>query len=204
VPDPFHDRLNILIQPQLDPAKVAKAIVEFQYTDSDNQFRVHKQLEVIPTGNPLAYRATNFAIPLMDAARTAYTYKVSLYGVDNSVRNLDPIENTNQLTIVIGDGSINVEVNVSLLGDLASARLAGLQVELRCTPPDGEEEQVPTHLFEVGPDRKWTQRLRMRPGPVHFEYRTTAYSIDGDPFTSAWLPRDNNILVLQPARLVQR
>ena len=82
--------------------------------------------------------------------------------------------------------------------------MAGLQVDLKSEPLDGQQEKLFPYVFEPGGAKRWAQRLLLRADRPHqtYQYKTTIYLQSGDPVESDWISRDNPTLVLQPAQLL--
>jgi hypothetical protein len=195
--DPFVDRLPLIVQPEVDAASISRVTLAFHYQDSANQLDVRKLVELSPP-----YRTTVVSLPLMDSKKRQYSYQATLYQVSGGAQNR-PEVTTDQISIVVADGSLPFDVNVILVGDLGQARLSALQVDLRAEPLDGQPATVQSHLFQVGADTKWTQRLTLRSDrPDHtYQVQTTAFYADKDPMQSSWNDHDTSILVIQPSRL---
>jgi hypothetical protein len=194
--DPFVDRLPIILQPEVDPANVARITVAFHYQDSANQLDVRKLVELAPP-----YKTTTVSIPVMDLKKRKYSYQTTIFKVSGGAENR-PEVTTDQISIPIADGSMPLDVTVSIIGDLAQAGLSALQVDLRAEPLDGQAPAVQSHLFQ-GADNKWVQRLLLRTDrPTQkYQVQTTAFSATKDPVQSDWNDHDTAILAIQPNRL---
>lgn len=198
--DPFVDRLPIIIQPQIDSAKVLRVVVELRYADPDNNLDVRKNVELVGPN----YRSTTVTLPIMNHERREYSYQVSLIKTNGGAEN-HALVVTEDLSIVITEGGVYFDVNLVLIGDLAQRGLDAVQVDLRAEPPEGEVGTVESILFERGGDKKAQKRLLLRADkPRRFEYRTTAFLSDGTQAAGEWTGYDKSILPLQLAGLLQR
>jgi hypothetical protein len=195
--DPFVDRLPIIVQPEIDPANVSRVTIAFHYQDPANQLDIRKLLELLPP-----YRTTTVSLPLMNSKKREYSYQATLYKTSGGAENR-PEVTTDQMSIFIADGALPFDVTVMLVGDLTQAGLAALQVDLKSEPLDGQTAAVQSHLFQVGGDTKWVQRLMLRTDrPDHtYQVQTTAFYPGKDPLPSDWNDHDTSILVIQPSRL---
>src|SRR5262249_54611660 len=154
--DPFVDRMPVIVQPEIDPASVSRATIAFHYQDPANQLDERKLVELVPP-----YHTTTVTLPLMNAKKRSYAYQTTLYKPDGSAENRPEIT-TEDMSVVIADGSQPFDVTVTLIGDLGAAGLAALQVDLRAEPLDGKAPAVQSHLFQPGGEFKWAQRLMLR------------------------------------------
>jgi hypothetical protein len=199
VPDPFVDRVPVTVQALVDPNSVARVTVAFDYTDKPNNFQVHKSIDLVGP----AFHPVTLAIPLVDAKKRTYTYTATIIGT-NGNKEQRPAADSTALSLDITDGSTVVDVQVTMLGDLAAAHASGIQVDLQAAPPDGQQPVVQSHLFEVGGDRKWTQRLLLRSDRPSrtFQYRTTVFADGKDPAPTDWIDCETPVLPLMATRLV--
>jgi len=158
---------------------------------------VRKLVELSPP-----YRTTVVSLPLMNSRKRQYSYQTTLYKVTGGAENR-PEVTSDQLSIIVADGSLPFDVSVTLVGDLGQAGLTALQVDLRAEPLDGQTAAVQSHLFQIGGDSKWVQRLSLRTDrPDHtYQVQTTAFYATKDPVQSDWNDHDTSILVIQPSRL---
>jgi hypothetical protein len=198
VADPFVDRLPVTVDPQVDPANVARVNVEFEYEDPANNFTVHKQVEI---GAP--FRRSTVTIPIVDASKREFSYTVTLVKPNGHAENHAP-KTTDQLSIIITEGGVYLDVDVVLIGDLATFQVDALQVDLRAEPLDGVQPKVESHLFLPGEPKRYTQRLLLRADrPIQqFQYRTKVIAA-GNEIASDWTPCQTQILTLQVQRLLQ-
>jgi hypothetical protein len=198
VEDPFVDRLPVTVDPQVDPANVARVNVEFEYEDPANNFTVHKQVEI---GAP--FRRSTVTIPIVDASKREFSYTVTLVKPNGHAENHAP-KTTDQLSIIITEGGVYLDVDVVLIGDLATFQVDALQVDLRAEPLDGVPPKVESHLFLPGEPKRYTQRLLLRADrPIQqFQYRTKVIAA-GNEIAGDWTPCQTQILTLQVQRLLQ-
>jgi hypothetical protein len=198
VNDTFVDRLPITIQPLVDKANIARVAVELLYQDPANHLDIRKNVELVGPD----YRAQSVTIPLMNAKRREFAYRVLLIKA-NGGSEQQPERKTEQLSLLITEGGVYLDVNVTLLGDLAQNRLDAVQIDLRSEPLDGERQRIETHLFEPGAEKKVSKRLLLRADrPQKFEYRTTVFSAERGAVEGDWTPHEISNLVLQVARLL--
>jgi hypothetical protein len=198
VPDPFVQRMPIVIEPEVDPTNVQRITIDLHYQDPDNQLDVHKFVDLPgPT-----YKPTTIALPMMDASKRSFSYQCTLIKSSDSENR--PEVQTDQPRIVITEGGIAFDVTVQLLGDLAQSNMSGLQLDLRSEPLDRQQQKLFSHLFEPGGDKRFAQRLLLRADrPSHsYEYKTTIFLPSNDPVESDWSSHESAILVLQPAQLL--
>ena len=197
VGDPFDDRLQITIFPQVEASNVARISVELFYEDPPNDFEVRKQVEL----EGPEFRRTSVTIPLMDSKRRDYTYTVSLIKPNGTAENHAPKE-TDQLSIVITEGGVYLDVDVALIGDLSALGVDALQLDLRSEPLDGELAKIESHLFLPGPEKRISKRLLLRADrPQAFEYRALVLA-GGREILSDWTQHQSKILLLQLQRLL--
>jgi hypothetical protein len=196
--DPFVDRLPVIVQPEVDPANVSRLTIAFHYEDAANQLDVRKLVEIAPP-----FRTTTVILPLMNAKKREYAYQATIYRTGGAAAENLPELTTDQMSIVIADGSLPFDVSVILVGDLVQAGLAALQVDLQADPLDGQPPAPQSHLFQPGGDSKWIQRLTLRSDrPSHtYQVQTTAFYAGKDPYPSSWNDHDTSILVIQPSHL---
>jgi hypothetical protein len=112
---------------------------------------------------------------------------------------------TDQLSIIITEGGVYLDVDVVLIGDLATFQVDALQVDLRADPLDGVPPKVESHLFLPGEPKRYTQRLLLRADrpTQQFQYRTKVILTAGDEIDGDWTPCQTQILTLQVQRLLQ-
>jgi hypothetical protein len=198
VPDPFVQRLTVIIEPEVDPTNVLSIAIDLHYQDPDNQLDIHKFIDLPgPTFKPVTV-----AIPMMNPSKRDFTYQCTLIKASGS-ENRPEVE-TDEPRIIVTEGGLALDVNVQLLGDLAQNGISGLQLDLKSEPLDGQQEKVFSHLFEPGDDKHFVQRLLLRVDrPTHnYQYKTTLYLDSGDPKEIDWESRESSVLVLQPAQLL--
>ncbi len=198
VGDPFVERLPIVIHPQVDPASVLRVEVELHYEDVANRFEVRKNIELSgPTFKPTAV-----SIPIVDSSKREYTYRVILIKANGGAENQHP-QRTDQLSIIVTEGGIYLDVNVVVIGNMAQSKVDALQVDLRSEPLDGERQRVESLLFEPAAPPKVAQRLLLRADRAQqFEYRTTLFTADRGPIETDWMVHEKEILPLQLSRLL--
>jgi hypothetical protein len=195
--DPFIARLPLILQPEVDPASVPRITVAFHYEDTANQLDVRKLVELAPP-----YHTMVVNLPMMNPTKRTYWYQTTLFKAGGGAENR-PEVSTDQMSIILADGSLPFDVNVMVVGDLNQAGLIALQVDLKAEPLDGQGDSVQSHLFQGGPDIRWVQRLALRTDrPDHtYQVQTTAFYATKDPVQSDWNDHDTAILVIQPSRL---
>lgn len=197
VNDMFVDRLPITIQPLVDKNNVARVVVELLYQDPENHLDIRKNVELVGPD----YRAASVTIPIMNAKRRAFTSRVLLIKT-NGGSEQQPPRQTEQLSLLVTEGGVYLDVTVTMLGELASKKLDAIQIDLRSEPLEGDRQRIETHLFEPGGDKKVVKRLLLRADrPQRFEYRTTVFSTDLGPIEGDWTTHEIANLVLQVARL---
>ena len=198
VADPFVDRLPITVDPHVDAANVARINVELHYEDSANNFVVRKQVELEPP-----FKRLTASIPIVDSIKREYSYAVSLVKPNGQAENHEP-KVTDQLSIIITEGGVYLDVDVVLIGDFGALAVDALQIDLRSEPLPGAQTKVESHLFLSGEPKKFTQRLLLRADrPTQFEYRTIIIS-GGDQIDNDWTKHQSKILLLQVQKLLQR
>lgn len=198
VNDSFVDRLPITVQPLVDKEKVARVVVELQYEDSANRLDIRKNIEMVGPD----YRTQTVTLPIMDRRKREYAYRVLLVKTNGGAEN-QPERRTEQLSILVTEGGVYMDVTIMLLGEMAAHQIEALQVDLRTEPLEGDRQRVESHVFEPTTDKKKTARLLLRADrPTRFEYKTTVFSATRGPIEGDWTPHDNTNLVLQVARLV--
>jgi hypothetical protein len=198
VRDPFTDRLPITIEALVDRANVARVDIELTYDDAHSHLNVHKSIQI--TGPDFA--PAHVTIPIVDPRRRQYTYQATLIKPNAAAESQPPVQ-TDRLAINITEGGIYLDVTITVLGDLGSAGLDAVQVDLRSEPLDGAQPHVETTLFQPNQAAQAVKRLLLRTDrPQQFEFRTTAFRTAGDPVVSAWTAHDGVNLVIQPSRLL--
>lgn|GEM_PF-6117599 len=198
VPDPFVDRLEVVVNGLVDKTTVARIDVEFTYTDKDNDFEVQK---IVQLAGP-DFAPTVVEVPLMDADVREYTYQATLVKV-NGAPEQQAAQTTDAGAVFISEGGHYLDVNITILGQLASAGLDGILVELRADPPDGQQQVVQSVAIAATDPPKATLRLLLRSDRADgYEFRTTAYLTAGTQVVRDWESAQAANLVLQPARLV--
>ena len=199
VGDPFVDRLNLFIDPRIDPANVARVIVDLHYEDPPNNFEVRKQVEI----SSAPFKLTNVSIPLIDKKKREYTYQVSLVKPSGGAENHAP-KLTDQLSIIITEGGVYLDVDLVLIGDLTAAGIEALQIDLQSRPLEGEAPKIESHLFLPSDTAKRvTKRLLLRAdAPTEFQYRSLALA-GGKQIERGWTKQQSKILLLQLQQLLQ-
>ncbi len=176
---------------------MARISVELFYEDPSNDFEVRKQVEL----EGPQFRRTNVTIPLMNSKRRDYTYTVSLIKPNGRAENHSPKE-TDQLSIVITEGGVYLDVDVVLIGDPAGLGIDALQLDLRSEPLEGELPKIESHLFLPGPEKRISKRLLLRADrPQTFEYRTKVLA-RGQEIENDWTQHQSKILLLQLQKLL--
>ena len=197
VADPFLDRLPVTVDPHVDPANVARINVELFYEDPANNFIVRKQVEI-----EAPFKRSTVTIPIVDASKREFGYTISLVKPNGQAESHAP-KTTDQLSIIITEGGVYLDVDVVLIGDLATFQVDALQVDLQAEPLDGVSPKIESHLFVPGDPKKYTQRLLLRADrPTQFQYRTKVLTA-GNEIDSGWTPCQSKILLLQVQRLLQ-
>jgi len=196
--DPFVDRIPIVVQALVDPTSVTRVTVAFSYKDTAHQIDVHKLVEL----DGPAFKPVTLTLPLMDPKKREYTYTATIVKA-NGEAVVRKETTTSDLALNIGDGSVIVDVQVTLLGDVAAAKASAVQVDLQAEPIDGRPPTIQSHLFEAGGDKKWTQRLLLRSDRPDrtYQYRTTIFLNDKGPVSSDWIDAETSVLPLQVSRL---
>ncbi len=198
IADPFVDRLPISVDPHVDSANVARINVELHYEDPANNFVVRKQVEL-----EAPFKRVTASIPIVDSTKREYSYAVSLVKPNGQAENYQP-KTTDQLSIIITEGGVYLDVDVVLVGDLAALAVDALQVDLQSEPLTGAQPKVESHLFLPGEAKKFTQRLLLRADrPTQFEYRTLVIS-GGNEIGGDWRKHQSKILLLQVGSLLRQ
>jgi hypothetical protein len=199
VGDPFVDRLPILIHPQVDPANVLRALVELRYEDPEHAFEVRKNVELVGPN----YGATTVTLPIIDRERREYTYQISLIKAGGGAAENQHEVRTEQLSIIVTEGGVYLDLSVVLLGDMAAHQILAIQLDLRSEPLDGAIQKVESHLFEAGKETRTAKRLLLRADrPRRFEYRTLVFLASGESVEGEWTAHDRAILPIPIAKLV--
>jgi hypothetical protein len=199
VPDPFVDRIPVVVQPEVDGQVVARITVDFHYADPDNQLDFHKLVELVgPT-----FRSQVVNLPVVDPDKRGFTYTAALFKIDGTAQNWAEVA-TEVPTVIVRDGGAPFTITVQLIGDLAANHFSALEVDLRAQPLDGVQAKEESHLFQPGGDNKWVQALTIRVDlPARaYQYRTTVFLPDRDPVQSDWTDAEGSILPLQLSRLL--
>lgn len=96
VDDPFPGSLEITFVPLLDPRRTKVAFVDVEYRDDAHQYTRERRLTVRPSDvDPVT---VTFAV--LDLARKAFSYRVTLVSTTNAMTKLPPIETTDDLVAV--------------------------------------------------------------------------------------------------------
>jgi hypothetical protein len=197
VPDPFVERLPILVNAAVDKTNVSRVDVEIGYADKDNDYTVTK-LVTVPGPD---FVPVSVAIPLMDPDVRKYTYTATLVRVSGAP-DTQAVVTANASSIYIADGH-SLDVVVAVLGGLAAAGIDGVQVDLRATPDDNQPQSM---LFQP-PDPPAPQTVHLdldADAGSQFEYQTTAFlSAGGDPVVIPWQSSEGPRLTLQAAHLAK-
>jgi hypothetical protein len=197
VPDPFVERLPILVNAAVDKTNVSRVDVEISYVDKDNDYTVTKLVTAVgPDFVPLSV-----AIPLMDPDVRKYTYTATLVRVSGAP-DTQPAATTNASSIYIVDGH-SLDVVVAVLGGLAAAGIDGVQVDLRATSDDTQPQSV---LFQP-PDPTAPQTVHLdlaADAGSQFQYQTTAFlNSGGNPVVIPWQAGEGPRLTLQAGHLAK-
>ena len=197
VGDPWIDRLQLTVQPQVDRNNVLRIEVDLQCDDPPNHLQVRKNVELVGPD----FRPTQISIPIVNRTRRGYKYQVLLIKANGSTEAQEPVE-TDDLTIIVTEGGIYMDVTVLLIGTLQQVGIDAVEVEVRSEPLDGAQPVTQTMMFVPGAEIKQTQRLLLRADrPRQFEYRTTVFAGANPPSTSDWQATQQSMLPLQLARL---
>jgi hypothetical protein len=197
VADPFLDRLPITVDPHVDPANVGRINVELFYEDPANNFVVRKQVELDPP-----FKRATATIPIVDSKKREYTYTVSLVKPNGQAENHEP-KLTDQLSIIITEGGVYLDVDVKLIGKLDPLGIDALQLDLQAEPLDGNQPKIESHLFLPGEADRFTQRLLLRADrPTTFQYRTLLMT-KGKEIDSDWVKHESKILLLPLQNLLK-
>ena len=198
VNDPFADTLPILIDPQVDPASVLRVGVELHYIDAENDLEVHKNVELVAP-----YRSTTVSLPLINPSRRKYSYEVSLVKTGARSENWAPRE-SDDLSIVVTEGGVYCDVQLTVLGDLNTLQVDALQVDLRAEPLEGAHQEVDSFLFTPGQPGTTARRLLLRADrDLAFEYHLLAFRRDGTQVEVPWTTHKSRVLPLPLARILQ-
>jgi hypothetical protein len=182
----------------VDTANITRINVELFYQDKANNFEVRKQVEL----EGATLRRTTTTIPVVDPSKREYTYTVSLLKPNGRAENHEP-KVTDQLSIIITEGGIYLDVDVVLIGDLAALSVDALQLDMKTEPLDGELPKIESHLFLPGPEKRITQRLLLRADrPTEFQYQTKLLTASGE-IQGDWTKHQSKILLLQVQTLMQ-
>jgi len=197
VADPFLDRLPITVDPHVDPANVGRINVELLYEDQANNFVVRKQVELDPP-----FKRATATIPIVDSKKREYTYTVSLVKPNGQAENHEP-KLTDQLSIIITEGGVYLDVDVKLIGKLDSLGIDALQLDLQAEPLDGNQPKIESHLFLPSEADRFTQRLLLRADrSTEFQYRTLLMT-KGKEIDSDWVKHQSKILLLPLQNLLK-
>jgi hypothetical protein len=199
VPDPFADRMSVVIDPQVDAEKVERVHVELRYVDEANRFEVHKSVDV-----KAPFDSTTVTLPLVDRTLRAFEYRYSLVKKPPHPTETYDFRRHEGLSIVITEGGVYFDVTVALLGQLAAQALDAVQVDLRCEPPPGQIAQTVSLLFMSGDDLRVDKRLLMRADrPAAYEYRVLLIRSDGTTRQHDWSAASGQFLPLSLAALLR-
>ena len=198
VPDPFQDRLRVVVEPQLDPARFARATVVVRYSDRDEALDVTRTVELLgPEFHP-----AQVDIPIVHPERRTYTFEYSILPLDGSPAVVVPPTGSDRSVLYVADGTIRINVDVSILGDLQAEGLLGVQVDLRGTASPGHTAEVASHLFEPGGDRHWSSPVVLPVAPPHtWTYRVLAFRQDGRVSEGEWEKTDVPRLTMLAKRI---
>ncbi|MEM7152830.1 MAG: hypothetical protein AAF799_08305 [Myxococcota bacterium] len=199
VGDPFPHRLAVTIVPQVDPTQVQRVLVHLEYDDEDNDLVVRKAVEII--GPQFATQTVD--IPIIDPERREYSYAISLVPAAGGEAVNRPRVTTDEELIAVLPAGRRFDVRVIVLGNLASAGLLGLQVDLRCDPPDGVIQETHSQLLEPGGETRFTHSMIVREDQAaSFEYKLTAILESGDMEEGRWTRWDRSLLPIPAATVL--
>ena len=111
---------------------------------------------------------------------------------------------TDQLSIIITEGGVYLDVDLVLIGDLTAAGIEALQIDLQSQPLEGEAPKIESHLFLPSETAKRvTKRLLLRAdAQTEFQYRSLALA-GGKQIERGWTKHQSKILLLQLQQLLQ-
>lgn len=197
VGDPFLDRLPITVDPHVEAANVGRINVELFYEDPPNNFTVRKQVELDPP-----FKRATATIPIVNGKKREYTYTVSLVKPNGQAESHEP-KLTDQLSIIITEGGVYLDVDVKLIGKLDALGVDALQLDLQTEPLDGNQPKLESHLFLPGEPDRFTQRLLLRADrPLQFQYRTLVMT-KGREIAADWVKHESKILLLPLQNLLK-
>jgi hypothetical protein len=199
VGDPFPHRLSITIVPQVDPARVGRVLVHFEYDDPDHDLHVRKAIELLGPD----YRSTTVDIPVADPEHDEYAYTISLVPLAGGEAVNRPRVVSSRALIPVLPAGVRFDVGVVVLGKLETAGLLGLQIDLRAEPPDGVVQETFSHLFEPGAATRLSHSLVVREDrPAGFEYKLTAILESGEAQEGRWTKWDRSMLPIPVATVL--
>ena len=91
--------LEIEVVPDLiDMTKWKLVIVRLEYADPDNKLTLDRTLKL--TGVPLTPEELRWTVPIKDATKRTFTYRIQAFGHDGSKHVPDPVETTDPLVLL--------------------------------------------------------------------------------------------------------
>ena len=99
VGDVAREMLEIEVVPDLvDMTKWKLVIVRLEYADPDNKLTLDRTLKL--TGVPLTPEELRWTVPIKDATKRTFTYRIQAFGHDGSKHVPDPVETTDPLVLL--------------------------------------------------------------------------------------------------------
>lgn len=100
VDDPFDGAINVQVVPSLDAGKTRQAVVDIRYDDPDRGYSYTDSI----TLQPAQSTAVKMRIPIIDASRRSWNYRVSIIGPGEQVNRGAFIDTTETLILVTDAG----------------------------------------------------------------------------------------------------
>ena len=98
VNDAFSGGIDVVVQPAFEAAKTKAALVEIGYEDLPANYRFQNTLFLQP-GN---MQPTRMHIPVLNATRRTYTYRITTIGADDAQHQGDLVSSANPI-VLVGD-----------------------------------------------------------------------------------------------------
>jgi hypothetical protein len=98
VHDAFAGGIDVLVQPAFNASKTKAALIELDYQDAQSQYHYQNTLYLQAT----SAQPTRVHIPLLDRSQNAFSYRVSLVGVDDQQKTGTMVSTTNPV-LLVGD-----------------------------------------------------------------------------------------------------
>lgn len=157
VPTPFDTDFSVMVIPQVDWREVRELIVDLDYHDEVNDYRVHRTLSF----SEAAASAQPWRFPLRDPDQRSYRYAQKLLLHNNAVVESDwVVRGSDTGTLLVGNapgGVATVEV------DAADADLGGevrrVVARLRYEDPANDVVDTATLLFRDATPQEWSIAL---------------------------------------------